>query len=77
MIDRRPDDWKPERHVDRSAEREQLHGNQSLIVITRHDGIELAASGAPEDGVAWERSVDIDSAASRLMNGGAQGRFIL
>jgi len=77
MIDRRADDWKPERHVDRSAERKQLHGNQSLIVITRHHSIELAAGCAAEDGVARERSVDIDSAASRVINGGAQDCFIL
>jgi len=77
MIDRRSDDRKPERHVDRPAEREQLHRNQSLIVITSHDDIELTTGGAAEDGVARERSVDIDSSASRVIDGGAQDRFVL
>jgi hypothetical protein len=52
VIDRRPDDGKPERHVDGPAEREQFHGNQPLIVIAGDDRIELATGGAAEDGVA-------------------------
>jgi len=76
VIDRCPDDWKAERHVDGPAEGQQLHGNQPLIVIAGNDRIELAACRAAEDGVARERSVDINPAPFRLGNCGAQDRFI-
>src|ERR1700730_9410120 len=67
VIDRRPDDGQAERHVDRLPERHELDRNQPLIVIARHDHVEVAAAGAHEDGVARERTGHLDAArAARL-----------
>jgi len=76
VIDRCPDDWKAQRHVDGPPECEELHGNQPLIVIAGDDHIELATGGAPEDGVPWEGSVDINPSPFRVGNGGVQNRLV-
>ena len=65
VIDRRPDDGQAERHVDRAAEGEQLHRNQSLVVVAGNDGVEFAARGASEDRVAGKRAVDDGATRAR------------
>jgi len=46
-------------------------------VITGNDGVKLTTGGAAKNGVAWKRPFDIDPSASRVINGGAQDRFVL
>ena len=58
VIDRRADDRQAERDVHRVTEREQLHGNQSLIVIAGDHRVELAPRRAHEHGVAGQWPVD-------------------
>jgi hypothetical protein len=43
VIHRRADDRQPQRHVHRAPERQQLHGNQPLIVVAGDHRVELAA----------------------------------
>jgi len=77
VIDRRPDDGEAERHVDRPAEREQLHRNQALVVVAGNHGVELAARGASEDRVAGKRAVDFHASRARLVHRGPQHAGLL
>src|SRR5438046_1838832 len=61
-------DGQPQRDVHRAAEREQLDRNESLVVVARDDGIELAAYGAPEDRVARKRPVNGDTTRARRLD---------
>ena len=56
VIDRGADDRQAERDVDGGSEGEQLHRNESLVMVAGHDRVELAARGADEDGVAGNRA---------------------
>src|SRR6476620_5887202 len=60
VIDRRPHERQTQGDIDRMAECNQLHRNQSLVVITADHDIELAATGSHEEGVGrkWSRYVD-------------------
>ena len=62
VIDRGADDRQPDRDVDRGAKRQQLHRDQTLIVIARDHAVEFAARGAHEHGVAGDRAADLDAA---------------
>src|SRR5262245_58328832 len=68
VVDRGANDREPERDVDGTSECEQLHRNQTLIVIAGDHGIELAAYRAPEYCVSRERTLDIKAALSRRLN---------
>jgi hypothetical protein len=69
VIDGRPDDRQPERHVHRSSEGEQLDRDQPLIVIAGNHGIELATHGADEYRVTRQRPLDADAPFARGGNG--------
>src|SRR5687767_9487704 len=60
VIDRGPDKRQTQRDVDRLAKRQTPHRNHCLIVITRDDGVELAARGAQKHGISRKRSLYID-----------------
>ena len=70
VIDRGADDRKAERDVDRVTEREQLDGNQTLIVIAGDHRVELPLRGAHEHGVAGQRPLDLNAARARGLDGG-------
>ena len=65
VIDGRADDRQAERDVDGGSEGEQLHRNESLVMVAGHDRVELAAGGADEDGVAGDRAGHVEPLASQ------------
>jgi hypothetical protein len=71
VIDRCADDRKAKRDVHRPAEREQLHGDEPLVVIAGDDGVELSSRGAAEDRVAGKRTLDRYATDARRFHRGA------
>ena len=62
MVDRGPDDGQPQGDVDCVAERDQLYGDQTLIVVARNHGVELATHRPNKHGIGWEWPVNRDPA---------------
>ena len=75
MIDRRANNRQAERHVDRAPERDELHRNQSLIVITRDDHVEFAFERAHEQRVGGNRPGDVDASGAAAGDGGSDRRL--
>src|SRR5215213_10873468 len=60
VIDRGAYEGEAQRDVDRLAEREALHGDHRLVMVTRNDRVELAARGAQKDRVRRVRTRRVD-----------------
>src|SRR5690348_12710264 len=58
------DDWQAERHIDCFAEGETLNRDQTLIVITGRDRVELAARRTHEQRVGGEGTAGFDVVSS-------------
>src|SRR5262245_13976456 len=58
------------------AKRQQLHWNQSLIVIAGDDDVELAPGGAHENGVAWKWTRYVEAARPAGLDRGTDGLFL-
>ena len=56
VVDRRPDNWQSEADVDSLIKAKHLDGNVPLVVVHRHDTIELAPGGTRKDRVRGPRS---------------------
>src|ERR1041384_4866350 len=54
MIDGRSNDRQPKSDVHRPAEREALYRDQTLVVVTGCDGVELSFERAQKESVGWE-----------------------
>jgi hypothetical protein len=58
-------DRKPDGDVDRLVERQQFHRDQPLVVIHRHDGVELPIARREKNRVRRIRAGDVDSLLAR------------
>src|SRR5262245_6495087 len=76
VIDRGTDDWQSQRHVDSVPEREELHRDETLVVITRDDQVEFPAGGANENRVARKRTVDVDTLTPTALDGRHHDDFL-
>ena len=76
MIDRRPHDWQPERHIHRLAERDELHRNQPLIVVTGDHDVEVAAPCADEHRVCRKGTRHVDAAGAAGSDCGRDDRLL-
>src|SRR5690349_6068881 len=77
MIDRGPDDWQSERHVDCAAKRHELDRNQSLVVIAGHHRVELTAHGAHEYRIRRKWSADVDPSGPLSVDRGRENVVVL
>ena len=68
VVDGGANDRQAERDVDRGVERDQLGRDMALIVILRHDEIELAARSPVEDRVAGNRARHINAIRLRHLD---------
>src|SRR6185369_9200949 len=68
VIDRRPDDRKPERNIHRFAEREAFDGYQSLVVIAGGDGVEFPSPRANKQSIGGEGPGYVDVLLSALFD---------
>src|SRR5215831_1672630 len=67
VIDGSANERQTQRYIDCLAEGKALDRNHSLVMITRHDGIELAARRAQKYGVGRKRPRNIDSIGDRAL----------
>ena len=77
MVDGRADDRQAQRHIHRLSERQQLDGDQSLIVVARDHRVELSAQGSYEHGIRRKRPSDVDAAGPRLIDSRSQDILLL
>jgi hypothetical protein len=57
--------------------REELHGNQPLVVVGGDDGVELAADSPHEEAVRRKRSRHVEPFRAETRHGGAQHALLL
>src|SRR4051812_3997175 len=62
VVDAGADDRQADGDVDAGLDAEDLDGPVPLVVVHRHDQVEVPAAGPEEDGVRRERSLGIDAA---------------
>src|SRR5215471_2187588 len=67
VIDRSANERQTQRYIDCLAEGKALDRNHSLVMITRHHGIELAARRTQKYGVSRKRPRHIDSIGDHAM----------
>ncbi len=62
------DDRQADRHVDRMSKGQQLHRNQTLVVVAREHTVELASRRAHEHCISGNRPLDRDAALTRTLH---------
>src|ERR1041384_7392215 len=70
MIDGRSNDRQPKSDVHRPAEREALYRDQTLVVVTGCDGVELSFERAQKESVGWEGPAHSNVFAAALFDCG-------
>jgi len=77
MIDRRAHEGQPDRDVHARLDAEHLDRAVPLVVIHRHHQVEVAASGAVEQRVGRQRSLDVEASCARRLDAGKHlGAFL-
>src|SRR5215831_11290438 len=61
VIDAGANEGQADRDVHATLDAEILHGDEALVVILRHDDVELTPARPHEDRIAWPRPAGLDA----------------
>ena len=70
MVDRRANDWQPERYIDAAAEARVLENRQSLVVVHRQHAIEIPQPVGIEQRIGRQRAGQLHALAAQLFDYG-------
>jgi hypothetical protein len=77
VIDAGADEGQADGDVDAVFDPEVLDGDEALVVVLGHHGVEGSGAGSHEDGVGGPGSADVDAFAPRGFDGGGDDVQVL